>query len=220
MGSDIMKRYIGILIALLIILSGCVTYKDGEPVKDEAYEKRQEEKNAKKEEKNNEEKANKDVEKKEVERKSDLPIDEAIKENNDNITDADLYDEGMLIIKIDADGSFSENTLVTNQAYNILEVMNEAFLDDEVQTVDAVVKVTMIDNKGNESLSDAVNIVYTRESFKKLNYKDFSNLARAEEWRIYNEADEYLINPGIYNNLKNNIKDNLIHGSSKFGFAD
>lgn len=55
--------------------------------------------------------------------------------------DADLYDEGMLIIKLEADGSFSENTLVRNQAFDILKIMKDAFSNDEVQTVNAVVRV-------------------------------------------------------------------------------
>lgn len=45
-----MRKHTSVLIIILIILSGCVTYKDGEPVKDKAYEKRQEEKQVKEEE--------------------------------------------------------------------------------------------------------------------------------------------------------------------------
>lgn len=64
--------------------------------------------------------------------------------------DADLYDEVMLVIKLDADSSFSENTLVRNQAFDILKIMKDAFSNDEVQTVNAVVRVTMSDNKVDE----------------------------------------------------------------------
>ncbi len=210
-----MRKHITATLILLVILSGCVTYKDGEPVKDEAYEKRQEEKALKEEKEKSEENINTEA-KSEQDIKASRPIDEFIKEENDNVTDADLYDEGMLIVKLDADGSFSENTLVKNQAFDILNIMKDAFSNDEVQTVDTVVRVTMTDNKGNESLSDAVNIVYTRESFEELNYDNFVDLARAEEWRIYNESDEYLIHPGIYNALKDRFKDNLIYGGSKY----
>jgi len=150
------------------------------------------------------------------EKKKNKSIDQNLKEDNDDVIDADLYDEGMLIVKLDGDASFSENSLVTNRAYEILEIMKEAFADKEVQTVDAVVKVTLTDNKGNESKGDALNIVYSRESFEELNYDNFRELAKVEGWRVYNESDEYLIHPGIYNNLKDKIKENITNGSSKF----
>ncbi len=211
-----MRIYSYILIITIFVLTGCVTYEDGEPVQDEAYEERQKEDDKEKEKEENTTDEKKDKDLKNTNKEDDISIDKFIKEENEDVTDADLYDEGMLIIKIDADGSFSENTLVTNQAYKILEIMKLAFSDDEVLTVDAVVRVTMADNKGNESLSDAVNVVYTRDSFEELNYDEFSKLARTEEWRVYNESDEYLINPGIYEKLKNEIKNNLTNGSSKF----
>lgn len=54
-----MKRVLILLIAALFLV-GCVTYKGGEPVKDEAYEKRQEEKKAKEEESKESEEATKE----------------------------------------------------------------------------------------------------------------------------------------------------------------
>lgn len=213
---DAMRIYLYILIITIFVLTGCVTYEDGEPVQDEAYEERQQEdeKEKEKEENTTYEKKDKDI--KNTNKEDDISIDKFIKEENEDVTDVDLYDEGMLIIKIDADGSFSENTLVTNQAYKILEIMKLAFSDDEVQTIDAVVRVTMADNKGNESFNDAVNIVYTRDNFEELNYDEFNKLARSEEWRIYNESDEYLINPDIYEALKDDLKNNLFDGNSKY----
>lgn len=205
-----MKKIIGVLFSTTLLLTGCVTYNDGEPVKDDAYEKRQDQK---------ENKTNNETKEKESESKTHdeaETLESNLKEKNKNIIESNLYDEGMLIIKLNADGTFNENTLVTNQAYNILELMDIAFSNDDVETVDVVVRVTMVDNKGNESTSDAINIVYKRSTFEELNYSNFVETARSEEWRIYNESDEYLINPNIYANLNEDIKDNMVSGNAKF----
>lgn len=201
-----------VLTTILVILSGCVTYKDGEPVKDEAYEKRQEEKKAKEQKNEKEEKVKKDTNDKETEKELSIK-DKIIKEHK--LAEEIEIDDGYLGVKIDSDGSFSVNTLVSHNALEAFEIMDTAFKDDSVDVVSVTVMVTMVDVKGNENKDDAVNIFYRKDNFEDFDVDNFLKLARAEPWRIYNQANSYHIHPGIYNDLKSSIKDNLEFDSHK-----
>lgn len=148
--------------------------------------------------------------------KDDRPIDETILEDSEEIIEANFYEDGTLSIEIEGDGSLSVNTMVSNRAMSILEAMKIAFEDENVKKVRGNVTATMVDSKGNESIKDVVSITYNRETFEELNYKNFHKMAWVESWRVYNEADEYYIDINIYNDLKDQIKDNLIDGNYKY----
>lgn len=131
-----------------------------------------------------------------------------------DVVDASIKD-GYLTLELDGDGSFGVNTMISNQAMKGLEAMKIAFEDENVVSATAKVTGTLTDTKGNGSKDDIVTINYTRESFDELNYDNFHRLSLGEEWRIYNESDTYLIHIGVYNNLKDKIKDNLAYGPYK-----
>lgn len=174
-------------------------------------EKKEESENKKAEkEKDKKEESSK---KKEKKKEDNRTIAEKIQEDDKNVDKAILKD-GILTLEREPGGLWDENSLF-HSVYDLFESMNEAFKDKTVDEVEVNIQTTMTDNKGNESLETVIEYLYTRETFKELNYDNFTNMAFGEQWRILNESDLYIIHPGIYKNLKGKYTDNLINGISK-----
>lgn len=159
-----------------------------------------------------EEKAKKEAEEKE--RKANRTIAEKLQEDNENIDKATMKD-GILTIEREPGTLWDENSLF-HTVYDLFEVIPIAFEDDAVKEVQALVKTQMVDAKGNEEVEDVIEFIYTRETFRELNYDKFAEMAYGQQWRILNESDMYIIHPGIYKNLKEKITENLTNGMSKF----
>lgn len=178
-------------------------------------EKEQEKEKAKLEKEREKEEA----EKKAAEEKAaieNLPIDERLVIKDNNVDRAELSENGVLTLVNEATSIWSENSLVTSYTYMLFESMHEAFKDPAVNEVGVSLETNMTDTKGNTSLVEVIKFLYTREDFEELNYEGFLNIAGGQEWRIYNESSLYHIHPGIYKNIKEDYKKNLLHGMSKF----
>lgn len=152
----------------------------------------------------------------EKEAEKNLPIDKKLVKNNDHVDEAAIDDKGFLTISQNATAAWSENSIVTIHTYWMFEAMNEGFKDPSVNEVEASIKTNVIDNKGNSSLKEVASFLYARETFEELNYEGFLTLASGQEWRIYNESDVYQLYPVIFNNIKEDYKDNLVSGISKY----
>lgn len=178
--------------------------------KEEQMKKEKEQKESKKEEA-----AKKEPKKEKAPKKESLPIDKKIVKENSHIEKAKLNESGHLIITLDGDSSWSENTIVTTKTYWGFEAVKQAFDDPSVNTVGVEIEATLTDNKGNEEKEWVETFEYTREAFDELNYDKFLSMASGQEWRILNESSSYAIHPAIYNSIKDKYKENLIHGSVK-----
>lgn len=211
--KSVYKKWWFWVLAVIIIGSWFVGNDDDEDVAKESD--KAEEVVTEQEETEDEEQEESKVKDEKVEEESndDRTIVEIIEEDYD--IDKATIKEGLLTIEKDPGTIWDENSLFYT-VYDLFEIMHEAFKDDSIDEVEAKVLTTMIDNKGNESVDAVIEYIYTRETFEELNYDNFSNMAYGEQWRILNESDLYMIHPGIYNNLKDKYKDNLIHGTSKF----
>lgn len=154
----------------------------------------------------------------EEERKPNKTIDVAIKEDNKNIDNAILKD-GILTLERDPGTVWSENSLF-HTVYDLFEALPIAFKDEAVDEVQVLIKTPMVDAKGNEETETVIEYIYARDSFEELNYEKFANMAYGQQWRILNESDVYIIHPGIYKNLKEKIKENLVNGPSKFPLVE
>lgn len=199
----------------------CTIFESDESKQERAAEeaaieqKKIDDRNAKKEAK---EKATIEKKQKEATEKKafdELPIDKKILKKNDNVKNATLDKNGVLTIVNQATSAWDENSIVTTYTYWMFEAMNDAFKDASVKEVNVSIETTVTDNKGNSSMKEVVSFLYTRETFNELNYDGFLNLASGQEWRIYNESDQYFIYPVIFNNIKSEYSTNLINGASK-----
>lgn len=148
--------------------------------------------------------------------KKKLPIDKKIVKENDHVDEAAIDDKGILTLSYNATAAWSENSIVTTYTYWMFEAMNEGFKDPSVNEVEASIKTTVTDNKGNSSIKEVASFLYARDTFEELNYEGFLNLASGQEWRIYNESDVYQLYPVIFNNIKDDYRNNLISGISKY----
>lgn len=207
------KRWWVIAIAAFLFIgfiNGLMNPYDEEEHKAEAEQQEAEEK-AEAEKKAKEEKEAKEKEeeekKKEEERLKNRDTDEAIEEDNDDVVNAELSD-GELTLTYEPVTMWSENSLF-NVVYDAFEITHDAFEHDDVDSVVNIIKVEMVDEKGNEELKDVINYRYTRSDFEELNYDKFKEMAFGQQWRILNEADGYFIHPGIRANLKDEYTNNL-----------
>lgn len=196
------KRWWFVLIVVLFIFAGIGGILDSAGVQ---TDKEKEIETTKMEE----EKAKKE----ENERKKNRTTVEVIDEDYDKVDDVSLKD-GLLTLETNPGTVWSENSLF-HAVYDLFEVMHEAFEDNSIDEIEAEIQIMMVDSKGNESDESVITYVYTRDSFKELNYDKFSEMAFGQQWRILNEADGYFIHPGIYKNLKDKYTDNLSHDKSK-----
>lgn len=219
------KRWWFILIVVVFII-GMIGNAFGEEEPEQAKEQQTEKQEKKSDEKENETKKDQKPSKKSDEtaenkqeddekskKDNNKTIAEQLKENDKNVDKA-ILENGVLILEHEAKSLWSENSLFYS-VYDLFETMNEAFKDKSVNGVKVVISTVMVDNKGNESVDPVISYEYSRESFEELNFKNFSNMAYSQQWRILNESDSYFIHPGIYKNLKDEYTNNLIYGNSK-----
>lgn len=212
--KPIYKKWWFWLLAVIIIgtwIGGEEETTSSDEPKEEVVEKETEEVSAEVEGK--EEKKEEKKEKPKKEPKKELTLEERMEKetNADKVT----FKDGILELTFNGDASWSENTIVGTHTYSAFESINEGFKDDKVNEVSIIIEATFMDNKGNESKNSALEFIYTRETFEELNYDNFLSLAVGEEWRILNESDVYFIHPGIFNNIKDEYKNNLPNGNSK-----
>jgi len=199
----------GVFTVWFIIMGIAAQPTEEEIAEKEAKEERKQQREEEKKKKKEEEK------KEEEERLANRSIDEAIEEDDHNVDDAELSDEGELTLTIDASGSFSPNSVAETYVYRSFESMNDAFKDEDVDEVEVIIEVPLVDNKGNEEVSPVVKFTYTRDAFDELNYDNFETMAVGEPWRILNESDAYFMHPAIYDEVKQKYRDGLSHGKSK-----
>lgn len=147
--------------------------------------------------------------------KKKLTIDKKMVKSNSNVDKAKFIDTGVLRVHINPSSVWSENSFVTTYTYYALEAINEAFKDKGVNEVEVQINTDFTDAKGNESKDQAVTITYDRAKFEELNYKKFKTMASGQEWRILNESSTYNIHPGIFIEIKDKYRQNLINGMSK-----
>lgn len=181
--------------------------------KEKAIKEQKEKDAAEKEEKLREQKAEEDKKKK---AEKELPIERKIVKEIDYIEEASISENGVLKMVYREENPLTENSIVNAYSLRMLEAMHEAFKDPVVKEAEASIETAIYDAKGNESIKEVANFLYTRESFEELNYKKFIEMAESEGWRIYNEADLYYMVPVLYNNISEDFKSHLPKGISKF----
>lgn len=195
-----------VIVMFLLLLSACgevsETTGDTEEQKDVAKKTENEEVEEGKKEKPEKEKKEKKKE----------PL-EQIKDKK-YVKSVELEDDNTVDVEIDATGALTVN-FIYDKAVDILEDMHTAFKDDKVTGYYAMVYMDMVDNKGNEMEEEGFNMYYSREDFEALNYEKFSNMSYSEPWRIFNESTSYLIHPVLFNEVKDEYRDNLIKGNNK-----
>lgn len=197
------KQWWFIILALLLVFAGIGGILDSAGVQTD----REKEAEVKKEEKEKEEAVDE-------ERKKSRTIDEIMSEDEDSVDKA-MLDDGTLTLEKDVITFWDETSILKTDVLTMFELMPKAFEDDDVERVRIVLNIEMIDKKGNKEIEPAIYFEYSRDHFEELAYDDFLWMATSETWRILNESTSYEIHPGIYNNVKDDYKNNLNTGLSK-----
>jgi len=153
-------------------------------------------------------------ESKEEKKREDRTINEKLEEDERDVDKARLED-GLLRLEKNVTSFWDETSILKQDVLKMFEILPEAFEDDEVDRVRVVFNIEMIDQKGNKEVEPAIYFEYSRAHFEELAYDDFLWMATSETWRILNESTSYEIHPGIYQNVKDDYKNNLSSGISK-----
>ncbi|WP_339184148.1 hypothetical protein [Oceanobacillus sp. FSL W7-1293] len=144
-----------------------------------------------------------------------LPIAEYIVKTDNHVEAAELSNEGILTILLDASSSFSPKSVASTYVYWSFEAINKSFQSDEVSEVSIVIQAPLIDNQGNEEVNEVITYAYTRNDFNDLDYDNFLRLASGQEWRILNEAYAYFVHPAVFNEVDFDYQNNLSNRNSK-----
>lgn len=201
--KPIYKRWWFILLVLLLVFAGIGGILDTAGVQTE----REKEFEVKKEEKEKEKTI-------EEERKKNRTIDEVMMEDENGVDKA-ILEDGTLTLENDVTTFWDETSILKTDVLTMFELMPKVFEDDGVDRARIVLNVEITDNKGNSEIEPVIYFEYTREHFGELEYNNFLNMATSQTWRIFNESTSYEIHPGIYNNVKDDYKNNLNTGLSK-----
>src|SRR5699024_2170207 len=229
-------RYIVSAIALIwfsfIVYEGQPTEEEKaeEEAKQEQTEKeREEKKQAKKEEKEQakkeKEEAEKEKKKKEEEEKpqsvNDMvekvkdgsDVSEVLKQHGKEIDNVEIVDLGevggnTLQMSKNEDLAWSENSFMklARQMFDNLEV---AFADESIDSVQVYAQTEFNDATGKTKTQNAFSYTYSREDFEELELDNFITMSYGEEWRIFQQSDNYSVHPAIYQGLKDKYKENL-----------
>lgn len=124
--------------------------------------------------------------------------------------------DGSVVVTFKDDITYwDENDFVKRSANTGVALMEYIFKNPDVKSVNIVTPTTMTDSKGNESLDNVIKVTWDRELSDSVNYKNFKDMVLVEYPRYYNEAVTYYIHPGIYKNIKSDMKDLFVTGSVK-----
>ncbi len=117
---------------------------------------------------------------------------------------------GRVTVGYRAETFWNETGLVEDAIDTDMHVMRALFRCPTVSAVEMKTMVDMTDPYGNTTIEPGVILVYSRATFRKLNWKGFEDTLITDPADALNIADYYRIEPGIYKNVH---MDNL-HGDS------
>lgn len=229
-------RYIISVIAILwfsfIVYEGQPTQEEIE-AEEQAKIEREEEREAKKKEKE-QAKAEKEAKKKEAEEekkkkeeeskpksvsdmvkevKNGSDVTKVLKEHGKEIDNVEIIDLGevggnTLQMSKNEDLAWSENSFMklARQMFDNLEV---AFADESIDSVQVYAQTEFNDATGKTKTQNAFSYTYSREDFEELELDNFITMSYGEEWRIFQQSDNYSVHPAIYQGLKDKYKENL-----------
>ncbi len=180
-----------------LFLAACGEVTESEPKPDD---QKKEVKNEEKPKETKPKEANKD------------PIDQI--KSKKYVASVEFEDDNTLDVEIDATNAVSVNAIY-EKVTDILEDMKIAFEDKKVTGYYAIVNITVVDGKGNEKIDEGFNMYYSRSDFEALSYDNFNSQSYSQPWMIFNESTSYLINPVVFDEVKNEYRSKLTKGNNK-----
>lgn len=113
-------------------------------------------------------------------------------------------------ITMDSDQAYwNESQMVEVTATDSVKIMEKVFSNPSVQSVTVNVPTSMMDDKGNETIENVINVTWNRELSNQVNYDNFLGMVYTDCTKFYNLAESYRIHPGIYMHIKNEYKQNM-----------
>lgn len=96
------------------------------------------------------------------------------------------------------------------KAGNTLVVIAETlFKNPAVKMVGVTGDMGFVDSYGNNKTDAGVKIIWDRETYSKINFKNYRDLVLVDFKRPFQIASAYTIHPAIYKELKTEYKDGL-----------
>ncbi|MFD6439364.1 hypothetical protein ACFWDG_06030 [Peribacillus sp. NPDC060186] len=134
------------------------------------------------------------------------------------IADVDKVEikDGAVKVSFSADKTYWDETdIVSSTARQGLPLMEMLFKNKDVKTVEIVAPTNMLDDKGNEEVSEVVKVKWDRATSEEINYENFGDMLYADFTRFYNESDSYFIHPGVFGKIKEKHLVNFENGAIK-----
>lgn len=143
-----------------------------------------------------------------------LPIDQRLTKKDNFVDRAEFTEPGFLEV-IHVTQTADKDTIAMEDVYGVFGDFKEAFDSPEVTGVKATIVNEGKNAEGEHVVENMVILVYSKETFENLDFDSFLKTSKGEEWRIYNESDEYYLYPAIFRNVDESFLDNLTSGVSK-----
>src|SRR5699024_4205754 len=192
----------------------------------EQREIKEQEKAEAKEKEDKEQKEQEEAEKEKEEEEKDLSVKEmvaavedgedvkeVIEENGkevEEVKEVDLGEEGGNTLQISNDDTLALNEeSFMKMARHMFDSVEVAFADEDIDTVQVFVQDEFTMENGENKTQNVFSYNYTREDFEDLELDNFKDLIYGEEYRVFQQAENYAIHPAIYDGLKDKYKNEL-----------
>lgn len=135
---------------------------------------------------------------------------EAALKQLDQSVDSVRLEGDLAVISYDSEEAvWSENTMVKEFATDstkILEILhaNPNFGDAAFERFG-----TLVDDKGNESESGLIKVLYLESEFNQLSFENFTDMVYGDAAKFYNNATGYAINGAIYTKIETELQYNM-----------
>ncbi|MDV6378913.1 hypothetical protein ORD22_11870 [Sporosarcina sp. GW1-11] len=104
-----------------------------------------------------------------------LPIEEQIANSNKYIDEATFDEDGLLTLVSTITSTTDEVSIAPTSVTWSFKTLQASFEHPEVKQTNILIKVNIIDEQENSTIKDLASILYTREEFQKLTYKEFAD---------------------------------------------
>ncbi|KRF63393.1 hypothetical protein ASG99_04500 [Bacillus sp. Soil768D1] len=125
-----------------------------------------------------------------------------LKERIADVDKVEIKDGHVKVIFSADESHWDETEIASSTAHQGLTLIEMLFKNAEVKEVEIITPTTMIDNKGNENVTEVVKVTWDRATADEINYKNFSDMLYVEFPRFYNESSSYYIHPGVFSKIK------------------